>query len=328
MKSRSGTLSKTNQSDTLLNLTVGAVSTLSERVMADLRIAAPWALSDVNDSFEDDVNAVDNDGGRRTAFGVFSTTSDAAVAAGAGASAGTGAGEKAPWHSALQRLGQEGSYLGRGHQSGAASWQQRRQQQLESDMKLEVRHAVAHALLGRVGLRLWAAVRRDHIIMDQHLERCRTAMLSITDEMLWNLCSGAGTGTDDVGAASSNAEDPPAWPFAKGCWRGALGNMNAVAHPKSPYRKMQALAAVFGAIEDEVQRRALPSLTADTLLPVLLFVVCRTTLKFKHATVHYLQSFVEADRSIDRRAGRDLFCLANLDMVLRLAAKFPNFYQN
>ena len=196
-------------------------------------------------------------------------------------------------------------------------------------MKLEVRHAVAHAILGRVGLRLWAAVRRDHIIMDQHLERCRTAMLSITDETLWNLCVGTGMGGVGVdGIAGSTEADPPAWPYAKGCWRLAISSMNAVAHPESPYRKMQALAAVFGAIEDEVQERALPSLTADTLLPVLLFVICRTTLKFKHATVHYLQSFVEADRSIDPRAGRDLFCLANLDMVLRLAAKFPNFYQN
>ena len=43
-------------------------------------------------------------------------------------------------------------------------------------MKLEVKLAVTHAILGRVGLRLWAAVRRDYIAMDKHLERCRLAM--------------------------------------------------------------------------------------------------------------------------------------------------------
>ena len=41
----------------------------------DLCVAAPWSLADVNDSFEDD-NAVDN-GGRRTAYGMFHTTKDA-----------------------------------------------------------------------------------------------------------------------------------------------------------------------------------------------------------------------------------------------------------
>ena len=71
----------------------------------------------------------------------------------------------------------------------------------------------------------------------------------------------------------------------------------------------------------------MPDLTADTLIPILLFVVCRTKLSFKHATLNFIQSFVFANRSYDKRAGRDLFCLANLDMVLRLMGKFPNFFQ-
>jgi len=72
----------------------------------------------------------------------------------------------------------------------------------------------------------------------------------------------------------------------------------------------------------------MPDLTADTLIPILLFVVCRTKLRFKHAMLNYVQSFVFANRSYDKRAGRDLFCLANLDMVLRLMGKFPNFFQS
>ena len=83
---------------------------------------------------------------------------------------------------------------------------------------------------------------------------------------------------------------------------------------------------VFASIDREAIARNMPSLTADTLIPVLLFVVCRTTLKFKHATLNYVQSFVSANRSYDKGAGRDLFCLANLDMVLRLMGKFPTFY--
>ena len=130
----------------------------------------------------------------------------------------------------------------------------------------------------------------------------------------------------DVGSVDCT-EDEAAWPYVKGCWRNAIINMDAIAYPTSPYRKMQAISAVFQAIEEEVQLRELPALTADTLLPVLLYVVCRTKLKFKHATVQYILPFVEANRSIDRGAGRDLFCLANLDMVLRLAAKFPNFFE-
>jgi hypothetical protein len=67
-------------------------------------------------------------------------------------------------------------------------------------------------------------------------------------------------------------------------------------------------------------------LTADTLIPLLLFVVCRTKLRFKHATLNYVQSFVAANRSYDKGAGRDLFCLANLEVALRLMSKFPTFF--
>ena len=84
---------------------------------------------------------------------------------------------------------------------------------------------------------------------------------------------------------------------------------------------------VFSSIDREAKQREMPSLTADTLIPVLLFVVCRTKLQFKHATLNYIQAFVAANRSYDKGAGRDLFCLANLDMVLRLMARFPNFFR-
>ena len=124
VKSRSGKLSRTNQSDTLLKLTVGAVSLLSGHVMADLCVAAPWVLSDVNDAFEDDINAADNDGGRRTAFGMFKTTSDAVSAARSGACVGSE--ETAAWHSALQRLEQERSGVENYRQSSTASRRQRR----------------------------------------------------------------------------------------------------------------------------------------------------------------------------------------------------------
>eukprot|EP00946_MAST-07B_sp_MAST-7B-sp1_P002989 g2989.t1 len=216
--SRSRKSNERHQSETLLKLTINAIRKLSTSVHDDLCVAAPWSLPDVNDSFEDDINAVDNDGGRRTAYGMFHTTKDAVMAATA---------------------------------DGRAV---------------------------------------------------------------------------DVGSVDCT-EDEAAWPYVKGCWRNAIINMDAIAYPTSPYRKMQAISAVFQAIEEEVQLRELPALTADTLLPVLLYVVCRTKLKFKHATVQYILPFVEANRSIDRGAGRDLFCLANLDMVLRLAAKFPNFFE-
>ena len=168
-------------------------------------MAAPWSLADVNDSFEDDINAVDNDGGRRTAYGMFHTTKDAVMAATEDDRTSSA------WHNGLQRILEDQKGIGRRHNKSSVSRQRRRRQNLDNLMKLEVRIAVSHSLLGRVGLRLWAAVRRDYITMDQHLERCRTAMLSITDEMLWNLCSGRGAG---VGSADCS-EDVPAWPYVK-----------------------------------------------------------------------------------------------------------------
>ena len=171
-----------NKLETLLELTIMHVGSAS--IYDDLCVAAPWSLADVNDSFEDDINAVDNDGGRRTAYGMFHTTKDAVMAATEDDRTSSA------WHNGLQRILEDQKGIGRRHNKSSVSRQRRRRQNLDNLMKLEVRIAVSHSLLGRVGLRLWAAVRRDYITMDQHLERCRTAMLSITDEMLWNLCSG------------------------------------------------------------------------------------------------------------------------------------------
>jgi hypothetical protein len=89
---------------------------------------------------------------------------------------------------------------------------------------------------------------------------------------------------------------------------------------------------VFASIDREAIARNMPSLTADTLIPVLLFVVCRTTLKFKHATLNYVQSFVSANRSYDKGAGRDFVLFGQFghgievdgeisDVLLRLQEK-------
>ena len=132
---------------------------------------------------------------------------------------------------------------------------------------------------------------------------------------MWAMCA---LGGDD------DEEEP--WPYVVNGWSDAIRCMNSVGRPFLPFNKMAALAEVFSSIDTEATARQLPSLTADTLIPVLLFVVCRTKLRFKHATLNYVQSFVAANRNIDKCAGRDLYCLANLDMVLRLMAKFPNFF--
>ena len=315
VKGSSGVLKKTNQSETLLRLTISAVSTLSEHVTADLVLAAPWIIPNVDDLFEEDLDAVDNDGGRRTSFGVFHSTSDAVKTAAIRNSKEHAS--RQVWQRNLHRITNQRSQ--KNNDDSDSARRQRRKQKLTCDMKLQIKRAVTHALLGRVGLRLWAAVRRDYIAMDKHLERCRLAMSSLSDAMLWNLCS-------DANSSANDPENPPSWPYITNCWHKAISNMDAVSYPRSPDRKMKVLAAVFTSIDEEVNERGLPSLTADTLLPILLFVVCRSELRFKHATIHFLQSFIEADRNLDKNAGRDLFCLANVDMVLRIAARFPNFY--
>eukprot|EP00946_MAST-07B_sp_MAST-7B-sp1_P000708 g708.t1 len=161
----------------------GSISSIADSSIAGYQSASMVASSasavaaggttDVNDSFEDDINAVDNDGGRRTAYGMFHTTKDAVMAATEDDRTSSA------WHNGLQRILEDQKGIGRRHNKSSVSRQRRRRQNLDNLMKLEVRIA----------------------------------------------------------------------------------------------------------------------------------------------------PFVEANRSIDHGAGRDLFCLANLDMVLRLAAKFPNFYE-
>ena len=108
-------------------------------------------------------------------------------------------------------------------------------------LKVQVRAAVTNALLGRVGLRLWAAVRRDWITMDQHLEKCFVAMKSINDEVLWELCSRDGGGGE---GGEKEEEDEEPWPYFVNGWRDAVRCMDAVELPTMPLSKMEALAEV------------------------------------------------------------------------------------
>ena len=113
----------------------------------------------------------------------------------------------------------------------------KRDEQRRYTLKLHVRWAMTNSLLGRVGLRLWAAVRRDWVTADQHLERCRVAMSSVSDETLWELCSSGVGGEEDIG-------DEEPWPFFEQGWSDAVRTMDSVSRPSTPFSKMEALADV------------------------------------------------------------------------------------
>ena len=276
----------------LLQHIVRAMCALSDRIVIDLEISSPWLLDDIDESFEDDLFTLESYPEEETEE------------------------EKEEVDQKMKKKYK----LGNGNKTISEMEEDNRNKLIQSRkylLKLHVRSAVTHALLGRVGLRLWAAVRRDWITIDTHLERCRVAISSISNETLWELCS--------CGGEEEEGDDDP-WPYVADNWSDAIRRMNDAGRPSTPFLKMDALAEVFSSIDREAVQRSMPSLTADTLIPILLYVVCRTTLKFKHATLNFVQPFVDANRSYDKGAGRDLFCIANLDMVLRLMGKFPNFY--
>ena len=81
-------------------------------------------------------------------------------------------------------------------------------------------------------------------------------------------------------------------------------------------------------IDAEARRHSMPDITTDTLIPILLFVSCRSSSKFRSATINLIAPFLDIERSFNPKAGRDLFCLANFEVAFQIMARFPNFFDN
>jgi hypothetical protein len=181
--------------------------------------------------------------------------------------------------------------------------------------ELHVRKSVAKIVLGRTQLRLWATVRRDNVIADENHMRCVIKMKeTLSDEVLWNLC------TDSI-------NDEEALPFLSS-WKSAINALNNIQHTNDPYDKLQFVRNVFQAIEQEAKENSMKPLTADDLMPIILFVVCRSTLPYKWSTLKFMEPFIEMVHSFGGSfSGFNSFCIANFEMAMIISDAYPNFYK-
>jgi hypothetical protein len=181
-----------------------------------------------------------------------------------------------------------------------------------SGLMLKVKRSVRTVVLGAVGLRLWAAVQRANFDLDdarnQIVNKIREDM---DDRSLWALCTDA-------------KNDEHAMDFV-GAWSAAVVSLDCSDHASGPGEKMFFLRNVFQEINRMSRQAQLKPLTADDLMPIVLFVVCRSKTPSLWATLRYVEPLVAGDRGEHR--GYDQFCLANLEMALTICAAFPNFYK-
>ena len=96
----------------------------------------------------------------------------------------------------------------------------------------------------------------------------------------------------------------------------------------NPYEKLQCFRQVFQAIELVAKEKLLKPLTADDLMPIVLYVTCRSTLPYKWSTLKYIEPFISIVHSFDgSSSGFDSFCVANFEMAMTIADFYPNFYK-
>ena len=181
--------------------------------------------------------------------------------------------------------------------------------------EMHVRKAVAKVVLGRTQLRLWATVRRDNAIEDEHHMSCVSKMTNVlTDEQLWDLC------TDSI-------NDEESLPFLSS-WKKAIIALNNIQYTDNPYDKLHFVRSIFQAVEVEAKENKMKPLTADDLMPIILFVVCRSDLPYKWSTLKYIEPFIEIVHSFGGSfSGFDSFCIANFEMAMIIADAYPNFYK-
>ena len=159
--------------------------------------------------------------------------------------------------------------------------------------------------MGRVGTRLWAAVRRDALEMDHHLLVCHRAMRTIGDGPVENMFQ---------------LEPRPAWPFSP---TGPLQFVMDQVDMREPYEKMEILSEVVQLIVRSPP--SMPDITTDTLIPILLFVSCRSS-SSSGATINLIAPFLDIERSFNPRPAAT--CSTSIFEVVRIMARFPKFFDN
>ena len=186
---------------------------------------------------------------------------------------------------------------------------------VDSNTEMYVRKAVAKTLLGRVQQRLWAAVRRDNAIQDEHHMNCVLHIEKhLSDESLWDLCTDSSNDNDSTPFVSS--------------WDQAIAMLNYAERSHNPYEKLRCFRQVFQAIELIAKEKLLKPLTADDLMPIVLYITCRSTLPYKWSTLKYIEPFISIVHSFDgSSSGFDSFCVANFEMAMTIADFYPNFYK-
>ena len=103
---------------------------------------------------------------------------------------------------------------------------------VDSNTEMYVRKAVAKTLLGRVQQRLWAAVRRDNAIEDEHHMNCVLHIEKhLSDESLWDLCTDSSNDNDSAPFISS--------------WDQAIAMLNYAERSHNPYEKLRCFRQVF-----------------------------------------------------------------------------------
>ena len=174
-------------------------------------------------------------------------------------------------------------------------------------LALKIKRSVRTYILGHVGMRVWAAVRRDAFPKDNYHNNCVREMSCMTDEELWALCADT--------------------PYVSN-WQTAIRALDNVQVAHSPASKMHFLRATFVAINEESRMLELKPLTADDLIPILLFVVCKSKCKTKYASLRFADAFLGSDSDLgDVNSGFDRFVRANIEMALTIADQYPNFFR-